>query len=337
MEPGVVHTSMNIFDLGVIAVLGLSALLSFFRGFIREVLSLGAWVGATIITLYLFQHVAENLGPHVKDRGVAGALAALGIFMVALIIISIFNSILLRYVKTGSEVGLLDNGLGLVFGMLRGALLVALAYFIMTITMAPRDYPPAIRTAKSQPYVEQAAATLAQFAPKYLRELSPLKDKDAGKTDTLNKILENGNDSEDAEPSPHWSSMNELPETHGRRRPLMFDKFHEECGVFGIWGHPDAAAMTALGPARAAASRAGGGRHRLHRAGAVLRPPRARPRRRQFQLRRGHQPAERRRRHRPQPLFHRRRHAAAQRPALLPPTCRSAASRSRITATSPTR
>jgi len=27
----------------------------------------------------------------------------------------------------------------------------------------------------------------------------------------------------------------------------MFDKFHEECGVFGIYGHPDAANMTYLG------------------------------------------------------------------------------------------
>ena len=25
------------------------------------------------------------------------------------------------------------------------------------------------------------------------------------------------------------------------------DHFHEECGVFGIYGHPDAAALTALG------------------------------------------------------------------------------------------
>ena len=25
------------------------------------------------------------------------------------------------------------------------------------------------------------------------------------------------------------------------------DRFHEECGVFGVWGHPDAAALTALG------------------------------------------------------------------------------------------
>jgi amidophosphoribosyltransferase len=27
----------------------------------------------------------------------------------------------------------------------------------------------------------------------------------------------------------------------------MFDKFHEECGVFGIYGHPDAANLTYLG------------------------------------------------------------------------------------------
>ncbi len=49
-----VQTSLNIFDLVVFGILGLSALLSFFRGFVREVLSLGAWVGASLITLYAF-------------------------------------------------------------------------------------------------------------------------------------------------------------------------------------------------------------------------------------------------------------------------------------------
>ena len=29
--------------------------------------------------------------------------------------------------------------------------------------------------------------------------------------------------------------------------PLDTDHFHEECGVFGIYGHPDAAALAALG------------------------------------------------------------------------------------------
>ena len=42
----------------------------------------------------------------------------------------------------------------------------------------------------------------------------------------------------------------------------MFDKFKDECGVFGIFGHPEAANMTYLGPVRAPASRAGERRHR---------------------------------------------------------------------------
>src|SRR4030088_2600773 len=29
--------------------------------------------------------------------------------------------------------------------------------------------------------------------------------------------------------------------------PLDADHFHEECGVFGVYGHPDSAALTALG------------------------------------------------------------------------------------------
>ena len=29
--------------------------------------------------------------------------------------------------------------------------------------------------------------------------------------------------------------------------PFDADHFHEECGVFGVYGHPDAAALTALG------------------------------------------------------------------------------------------
>ena len=40
------------------------------------------------------------------------------------------------------------------------------------------------------------------------------------------------------------------------------DTLHEECGVFGVWNVPDAAAVTALGPARPAASRPGSDRHR---------------------------------------------------------------------------
>lgn len=169
------ETSLNIFDLIVLCVVGLSALLSFFRGFIREVLSLGAWVGASIITLYAFPYVAEWIGPQIKSPMVASGLGAMLTFMSALIVISIINGVLLKYVKTGSDVGLLDNMLGLVFGAARGGLLVAIGYFIMSVVLNEKDYPEWVQKAYSKPYAEKAAAWVAKVAPSYMNDISPLK------------------------------------------------------------------------------------------------------------------------------------------------------------------
>ena len=114
------------------------------------------------------------------------------------------------------------------------------------------------------------------------------------------------------------------------------DKLHEECGVFGIFGHDDAAALTVARPARPAASRAGGGRHRFLRRQPV--PPGApgRGHRRQLHRPRRHRPARRQPRHRPCPL----RHAMAVRSSATSsrssPSSPAAGSPSPITAISPT-
>lgn len=199
--------SLNLFDLFVFGVLGLSAILSFFRGFLREVLSLGAWVGASVITLYAFPHVAEQMTPHVKSPTIASGFAAMGTFMLALFAISIFNSLLLRYTKSSSEIGLLDNGMGLIFGLARGALLISLGYFVMTITMAKEDYPPWVKTAKSQPYAEKGAGWIASVAPEYFNAITP-----AGLgTPELDKAIRRGEDEvEEAGDDADWQSMEEL-------------------------------------------------------------------------------------------------------------------------------
>ena len=51
----------------------MSCLFAFFRGFVREVLSLGAWLGAAIVTMYYFPEMAARLKPHFKSAvGAAG-------------------------------------------------------------------------------------------------------------------------------------------------------------------------------------------------------------------------------------------------------------------------
>jgi membrane protein required for colicin V production len=164
------HTALNIFDFCVLGTIGLSALLSFFRGFVREVLSLCTWVGASIITLYFFPTVSHWIAPQVKSPEVASGLAALGLFLTSLIFISIFTGLLLKFVKTGKEVGLLDNMVGLLFGTARGVLLVSIAYFIMTLIIAEKDYPDYVKNAATRPYVAESARYVSRLAPTYLHE-----------------------------------------------------------------------------------------------------------------------------------------------------------------------
>ena len=186
-----VHTTLNIFDLIVIVVIGLSALLSFFRGFAREILSLGAWIGASIIALYSFPTVSKWIEPQVKNAAVASGLASIGVFMIALVVISILTGILLKFVKKGSEVGFLDNIVGLVFGVARGILLVSIGYFVMTLVMNEKDYPAWLKESVTQPYVAKSARWVASMTPSYLDNVTGTGDrmpKDVDATET-NKAL----------------------------------------------------------------------------------------------------------------------------------------------------
>lgn len=173
-----VEASLNIFDLIVFFVIFLSGLIAFFRGFLKEVMSLGTWFAASAITVYAFQDVSEAIEPMVGSGTVAGALAAMGLFFGSLIVLSIFTMVFLRYLKKGNEAGFIDNGLGLIFGVLRGILIVALAYYVMSIMMCERDYPAWVQTALSKDFVRSSASMVAEMAPDYLGELTSCAQED---------------------------------------------------------------------------------------------------------------------------------------------------------------
>jgi membrane protein required for colicin V production len=126
-----VETSFNLFDAVVLGVVFLSTLLAFFRGFVREFLSLGGWIGAMAITIIYTPALADAIKDDV-DKGQAAAMlvASVSLFFAAKIIFSIINMILMKYLRPGKDVGLVDNFLGLIFGFLRAALLLSLGYYV---------------------------------------------------------------------------------------------------------------------------------------------------------------------------------------------------------------
>lgn len=118
------------------ATIVLSALLAYARGFVREAMSILGWVAATVLA-FVFADVARPLIrqlPYVGDfigenceLSVIGAFAA--VFVVALLVVSLITPIFASLVQR-SALGGLDQGLGFLFGVLRGILLVAVAFFV---------------------------------------------------------------------------------------------------------------------------------------------------------------------------------------------------------------
>jgi membrane protein required for colicin V production len=170
-----IETQLNIFDAAVLGIMLLSCLFAFFRGFVREMLSLGAWIGAAIVTIYYFPDMAEKLRPHFKSSIGAAGVGTLIIYSTALLGFSIVNTIILKFVRSGKEVGMLDNLLGLFFGAARGGLIISLAYFVITIALPEKEYPDWLKNSVTRPYAEKGAIALAKVAPEYLREISTLQ------------------------------------------------------------------------------------------------------------------------------------------------------------------
>jgi membrane protein required for colicin V production len=158
---------MNPVDIGVIAVIGLSAVFAFARGFVREALSIVAWVGAGFVTLYGFTTVYAMVDPMVHNPLLSQLIAGFGLFVASLIVLTIFTGIAARAVRS-TGLSPIDRTLGFVFGIMRGAFIVSLAYLLVE-TVQPNDRPPWLRDAKSVPYLQQGADMLRNFLPESLR------------------------------------------------------------------------------------------------------------------------------------------------------------------------
>jgi membrane protein required for colicin V production len=219
------EANLNIFDVIVMGVLLLSALLSFFRGFLREIFSLGTWAGASVITLYAYPSVASYLAHKLNNPLVANGFASMGTFLAALLCLSIFGTIILKYLKPGNEVGMVDNTLGLMFGAARGVLLVAIGFYIMSLFLLPEDYPPWVQEAATKPYVEEVATLIGNIAPAYIAEIAPkagdpilgeaikamTPDVDAG--DSALDYHGDTNTDDTGKDSVTWPGMEELRDT----------------------------------------------------------------------------------------------------------------------------
>lgn len=159
---------INFFDFVVILIILLSSLVAFARGMVRELLKLASWIGAAVVVSYGFAYVRPMLRELIQIRPVADAVGVVGIFLIALILFSVVANLVAGHVRDSGFKGL-DRTLGFVFGLIRGALVVCLAYLFLVWIVTPANLPDWIREARSRPLIEHGVELLVAIAPKSLR------------------------------------------------------------------------------------------------------------------------------------------------------------------------
>lgn len=110
-------------DYAFIGLVGLSALLGFWRGLISEIVALGAWLLAFMVAKSFMPELQPLVANWVKEPLLQGPVAFLLIFVVVLILVTILRWMLSELIRAAG-LGIADRFLGACFGAVRGGLIV---------------------------------------------------------------------------------------------------------------------------------------------------------------------------------------------------------------------
>ena len=114
---------MNWADWVIVVMLGISVLFGLKRGFIREVVSLVAWLSALIISMLFYQRLAPLLDEVISTSSFRLLAAWAALFIAVLIVGALINYLIGKVVRATGLSGT-DRLLGVVFGVARGAVIV---------------------------------------------------------------------------------------------------------------------------------------------------------------------------------------------------------------------
>lgn len=175
-----------IFDLAVIAVLLISAAIAFFRGFIREMLTIlgtlgglaAAWFGGPMLKPSVVSWLAFCGGS--KDEpgrlfdlipcDIAATAASYGsVFIVVVVVLTVASHLLSGWARAAG-LGALDRTLGVVFGLARGAVIVALLYLPVNLIAGKEALDGLTQGSKTRVFVAKSADMMMNLVPESFRD-----------------------------------------------------------------------------------------------------------------------------------------------------------------------
>ncbi len=153
---------MTAFDYVLLAILVASIVVSTLRGLVKEVLSLAAWLAAFVIATRYGADMAASL-PDAVPAGTMRLVAGFSILFVGVLLLSSLVNLAIAHIISASGLKVVDRGLGGVFGLARGVLIVLTVVILAGMTDLPRR--PVWRNALLSNVAESAVRTLKPWLP----------------------------------------------------------------------------------------------------------------------------------------------------------------------------
>ncbi|MAN46901.1 MAG: CvpA family protein [Hyphomonas sp.] len=161
--------SITAFDAIAVAVIVISAIMAFARGFLREVATLGAFIGALAAAYYarkFFRDDLASLVPEGMEPWTADLFLVIVAFIIVYVIVAWLGQRLSKNIQGADGIGMFDHIAGLFFGIARG--FIALVFFAVLLNLALDDsrIPDWIQNSATYPALSNMASYVNDEASK---------------------------------------------------------------------------------------------------------------------------------------------------------------------------
>ena len=149
-------------DFVLLGIIGISMLLSLWRGFVKEAVSLASWIAALWVAMLFFHDLSTWLGRWIDTPSIRDVLG-FGILFIATVLIGGMIGYLAGQLVSKTGLSATDRALGMVFGIARGIVIVAVMVMLAGLTTLPQD--PWWRESLLLAHFQDVAIWLRGFLP----------------------------------------------------------------------------------------------------------------------------------------------------------------------------
>ncbi len=149
-------------DFVILGIILVSALISLVRGFVREAFSLAVWILAFWVSWTFFRDLSLRMESFIATPSVRLGVAFAILMVLSLTVGGLANYLIIRLIKSTGLSGS-DRFIGMIFGIARGVLVMAILVLLAGLTPLPQD--PWWHDSVLIPYFQELALWLKDLLP----------------------------------------------------------------------------------------------------------------------------------------------------------------------------